>query len=97
MAMESNAMKVVKKSESQDKIKKTVTKKLYGKQKPLPEQPFAEAMLGDGGMRFIKAFGDVLYILPLAVMVILEMVSQGVLAGLRKGLESYEKHLKGEK
>ncbi len=79
-----------------EKINKVVTRKLYGKQKPLPEKPFLHEMMNSyytGLGTFFGAIGNVLFIVPVLIVGIMEAISAGFLAGLTKATKKYGKHL----
>jgi hypothetical protein len=83
-------------SQKTEKINRTVTKKLYGKQKPLPGKPFLEEMMPQyyhAVKVFFRAFGSVLFIAPVIIVGIMEAISAGFLAGMKRIVVSYESHL----
>ena len=85
---------------TQETINKTATRELYGGQKSplklLSEKPFLEEIGFAWIPIFFKALGNVLFIVPVLILGIMEAISAGFLAGMKKVTISYERHLEKE-
>ena len=68
-----------------EKIKKTVTRKLYGRQKPRKQDDLMPTTAKD----FLESFGQMCMIIPAIVIGVLSAIGAAFEIGLKKALETY--------